>query len=408
MIILYNFLSRKSWFFFQIGVFFILSAPVLAAFFILLALISTHFIKQKIELKEKWILPFVLSGIFAIISALFSSFRNVELDGWDPSLSWLGLMNWIPFYYFMWRSQYFLQTTLMRKKIANMFLAGSVPLIFSGFGQMWFNWHGPYVFMNGLIIWFQRYIDFQKGQGISAMFNNQNYAACWLIIIWPFCIYGLLSNKRFDFKKIIYFIFTILLAICVYLTQSRSGIIGTFTSTILLSNKLYLTIIISIILIASLGVLITNLPINYEIFKLSYLTNILGPRVFIYSNTLPIILERPLFGWGAGTFPFIFQIRNPNFNREPTHPHNLIFEMANSYGLIFAFIMLLTISMIMIYSYKIIFLKKKLSNSDSGFNKAWWTSFFALFLSQMYDIQYFDIRISISFWILLTGLICII
>ena len=176
----------------------------------------------------------------------------------------------------------------------------------------------------------------------------------------------------------------------------------------MLSNKLYLTIIISIILIASLGVLITNLPINYEIFKLSYLTNILGPRVFIYSNTLPIILERPLFGWGAGTFPFIFQIRNPDFNREPTHPHNLIFEMANSYGLIFAFIILLTISMILIYSYKIIFLEKKLSNSDFGFNKAWWTSFFALFLSQMYDIQYFDIRISISFWILLTGLICII
>ena len=51
-----------------------------------------------------------------------------------------------------------------------------------------------------------------------------------------------------NFKKIIYFIFSILLAICVYLTQSRNGIIGTFTSTLLLSNKLYLTIIISIIL----------------------------------------------------------------------------------------------------------------------------------------------------------------
>ena len=63
MVNLYNFLSRKSWFFFQIGVFFILSAPVLATFFILLALISTHFIKQKIELKEKWILPFVL-GVY--------------------------------------------------------------------------------------------------------------------------------------------------------------------------------------------------------------------------------------------------------------------------------------------------------------------------------------------------------
>ena len=45
---------------------------------------------------------------------------------------------------------------------------------------------------------------------------------------------------------------------------------------------------------------------------------------------------------------------------------------------------------------------------DLKFDKAWWASFVTLFLSQMYDIQYFDFRISISFWILLTGLACII
>ena len=72
----------------------------------------------------------------------------------------------------------------MRKKIVNMFLAGTVPIIFSSFGQRWFDWHGPIVFLNGLIIWFQRSLDFDSGKGITAMFNNQNYAACWLIIIW--------------------------------------------------------------------------------------------------------------------------------------------------------------------------------------------------------------------------------
>lgn len=408
MIFIYNFISSKGWLLFQIGVFFILSAPVLGTFFILLALISTHFNKHKIALKNKWIIPFILSGIVSIISALFSSFRNINLNGWDSNLSWIGLMNWIPFYYFAWRSQYYLQTTCMRKKVMNLFIAGSVPLIISGFGQMWFNWHGPYVFLNGLIIWFQRPIDFAKGQGISAMFNNQNYAACWLIIIWPFCIYILLKNKRFNIKKLILFTFTVLLATCIYLTQSRNGIIGTLTSTLILSNKFYLIILITLILITFSITLILYLPINQEIFQISYLSKILGPRVFIYSNTFPIILERPIFGWGAGTFPYIFQIRNPTFNREPTHPHNLIFEMANSYGLIFAFIMLVTICLIMFYSYKIIFLKNNTNIVDFGFNKAWWASFFSLFLSQMYDIQYFDIRISMSFWILLTGLICII
>ena len=41
---------------------------------------------------------------------------------------------------------------------------------------------------------------------------------------------------------------------------------------------------------------------------------------------------------------------------------------------------------------------------DSYYEKAWWTSFFVLLISQMIDIQYFDLRISIAFWILLAGI----
>ena len=85
-----------------------------------------------------------ISGIVSIISSTVSSRREITLDGWNSSLSWIGLMNWIPFYYFMWRSQFYLYKSEMRKKVANMFLAGSVPFIFSGFGQMWFDWHGPF------------------------------------------------------------------------------------------------------------------------------------------------------------------------------------------------------------------------------------------------------------------------
>ena len=405
----YNYISNKGWFFFQLGVFCLLTAPVLASSFLLISLIITHFKKQELKINKKWLYSFLLSGIVSVISSIVSSRREITLDGWNSSLTWVGLMNWIPFYYFMWRSQFYLYKSEMRKKVANMFLAGSVPFIFSGFGQMWFNWHGPFVFMNGLIIWFQRAIDFERGEGISAMFNNQNYAASWLIIIWPFCIYSFLKIKKFNIKKFILFIFAIFIAIAVYLTQSRNGIIGTLTSTLVMSNKIYSIIITSLIIAIFAVTIILNLSISQKLLGISTLTNFLGPRVFIYSNTIPIILERPIFGWGAGSFPFLFNMRYPNFNREPTHPHNLIFEMANSYGFIFALIMLITICLIIIFSYKKIFINKNVSqNEDFKFNKAWWASFFTLFLSQMYDIQYFDFRISISFWILLTGLACII
>ena len=144
-----------------------------------------------------------------------------------------------------------------------------------------------------------------------------------------------------------------------------------------------------------------------DVFQFSRFANLLNePRIFIYLNSIPIILEKPLLGWGAATFPILFNSRYTEFDRDPTHPHNLILEMANSYGLIFTSVISISIIFIVFYSFKTIFINKNIKSHP--IDKAWWASFFALLLSQMYDIQYFDFRISLSFWILLTGLVSII
>ncbi len=421
-----NFVNQKSFSFFQIGVFLILSAPILAALFLLISLLGTHLKNNNNLLKNRWIWPFVLSGLLAILSSINSSVRDLHIDGWNSSQAWLGLGNWIPFFYFIWRAQFFMQTTKMREKIANMYLAGTVPFIFSSFGQLWFDWHGPLVFLNGLIIWFQRSVNIDSGEGITAMFNNQNYAACWLVIIWPFCINKFLNIKGFSFKRLIYFIYSILLISCIYLTKSRGGLLGTLTSTVFNVNQyilVFLLVIVFSYLIATLSIVpiyIQNIfrkvfsESMLKAFEFSKHANLLNePRIFIYINTIPIIMEKPLLGWGSSTFPIIFNARYPDFPREPLHPHNLILEMANSYGLIFATIISITIFLILIRSFRIIFLKKDIKYNlkkikSINLDRAWWSSFFALFITQMYDQQYFDFRISISFWILITGLICII
>ncbi len=413
------FIEEKGYLFFQIGVFFILSAPNIAALFILLSLISSHTSENKVLIKNNWLYPFFFSGFIAILSAINSSFRYSEIDGWSPYLSWIGLANWLPFFYFMWRSQIYLYKNEMRQRISNLFLAGSVPFIFSGFGQLWFNWHGPLMFMNGLIIWFQRSLDVDNNQGITAMFNNQNYAACWLIIIWPFCLNNLINSKKFRIKKFIFLIYSLLILLSVYLTKSRNGIAGTLTSSIFLSNKYFLLLIPIIILLLFINYF-SIIPIFFknlfrknffnnimDVFQFSRFANLLNePRIFIYLNSIPIILEKPLLGWGAATFPILFNSRYTEFDRNPTHPHNLILEMANSYGLIFTSVISISIIFIVFYSFKTIFINKNIKSHP--IDKAWWASFFALLLSQMYDIQYFDFRISLSFWILLTGLVSII
>ena len=47
---------------------------------------------------------------------------------------------------------------------------------------------------------------------------------------------------------------------------------------------------------------------------------------------------------------------------------------------------------------------KKCFDKIDIYNRAWFASFFVLFCSQFFDIQYYDGRISILFWILLAGL----
>ena len=409
-----NSITKKGFLLFQLGTFFLVSAPNIAGALFLVSIILSHFGEDRYLKNTKFFIPFFISTFIALISCLFVTLSSYQLEGWESYLSWIGLANYIPFFYFAWRSQIYLYSEESREKVSNMFLAGTFPFIVSAFGQMWFQWHGPFVFGNGLIIWFQRYINFETGNGITAMFNNQNYAACWLIIVWPFCLNYFLKIKGFNLKRLVFFIFMVLLMICVLLTQSRNAYLGSFISSTFILNKLNLFILITltfISLITSQLILKFNISeLIIKSFDLNNISNFLNSaRIFIYSKTLLIIMERPLFGWGAASFPLIFRYRNSEFIKKPLHSHNLFLEMSISYGLIFALIIFITILYILIYSYKLIYFKKFQLNKQTqlkNYDKAWWSSFFVLSCSQMVDFQYFDFRISISFWILLTGLIC--
>ena len=125
------------------------------------------------------------------------------------------------------------------------------------------------------------------------------------------------------------------------------------------------------------------------------------PRIFIWQSTLDFISQRPLLGWGAGTFPILYENKT---NLEPyAHPHSLILDLANSYGILPSLIITFFVIYILGQSFKKIYFS---FNKSISFDKAWWASTFSLALSQLVDIQYFDIRISITFWILLAGLTC--
>ena len=116
-----------------------------------------------------------------------------------------------------------------------------------------------------------------------------------------------------------------------------------------------------------------------------------------------MIATRPLFGLGAALFPILYELYyQPKFYTEQ-HTHNLFLEISASYGLIVSSLLFLFIFSLIYYSWRKI-------NSDSFnlkeslINKSWLASTVVLVSSQMSDITYYDGRISIMFWILLSGL----
>ena len=131
------------------------------------------------------------------------------------------------------------------------------------------------------------------------------------------------------------------------------------------------------------------------------------PRFFIWSNAFEFILEKPLIGWGAASFPILFEEKN---NLWRGHTHNIFFELSISYGLIVSSTLAIFIFLLLFKSFKEIYINNiNLNLIDRKrliFDKAWWTASWALIISQLFDVQYFDFRVSMIFWVFLSGLAC--
>ena len=117
-----------------------------------------------------------------------------------------------------------------------------------------------------------------------------------------------------------------------------------------------------------------------------------------------MISKRPFLGWGPSSFPILYEYEN---NLIKNHSHNLYLSLAFNYGipvaiLLTGFFIFLIRRAFLKYSEKIKI--KKFKKKFLLFDKAWIISIFILVISQLFDIQYFEGRISLAMWILLAGL----
>ncbi len=382
------------------------------ALFLLIAGIVGSITQNKSYLSDNWNKIFFISGIIIIISLFIQIYSPNDSYSLilDSNSSLVGCLNWLPFFWLFWAIQPYINSNNKRKKTALILLAGTFPILISGFGQYFFNWTGPLEILNGLIVWYQRPLG---DNGLTGPFNNQNYAGAWLSLVWPFSIAFLVEKTNSSLKKLTAISFFVGIGLAAILTNSRNA-----WASILLSIPLVLTTSSLYWLFPILlGLSIILTIASSELFKgefqetfrsiipdkiwMEFTQKVELSRLHIFISGFKISLIEPIFGLGAASFPIIYELQN---NVWRGHPHNLILELAISYGYPATILIFGSISLILIRSSRLVFNKKINDIQYYSFEKAWWTSIFILLISQTFDVQYFDGRISIMFWVLLAGL----
>ena len=401
---------------FRVGLFFLPSAFPIASLFIIIALISQTFKRRDSFLKDKFNKTLIFISVLMIISCLIQNLFNIYIKDYEIEnyLTWIGLFNWIPFFWLFWSAQEFLKTKSDRNILSLILTLSTIPVILSGIAQNYFDLVGPFRFFNGLIIWYQRPID--EISGLTGLFNHANYAGSWLTLILPLCIAQSFNNTKKIFTKNFFRIILAGIFLCIILTNSRNAW-GSAILTIPLIFGIYsikwfipfITFISTIILVTTKNIfkggiqdfLREILPDKIWLeFTNEGFSQLDATRFEILNAALRVIINNPFFGTGAASFPVIYEFETGFWKG---HSHNLITELSISYGLPCTVILIILIGYILINSFKVLYIKEKSKIND----KAFFVASTVFIFSQLVDIQYFDGRISIVFWLLLAGLKCI-
>ena len=404
---------------FLLGIFLLASTMSVGIVLILIASIISIFSKKENLLKDKWSIFLIAIGLLMILSCFVQTlnYNNQNLYGWKISLTWIGLLNWLPLFYLFISTKDFLRTSSQRLKVAIYLFSGSMPVLITGLGQYFFKWEGPLILGNGLIIWYLKEIE--PHLGLSGLFSNQNYAGNWLSVIWTFNLGFIFINKKNIFKKSLSIIFLLIFTLAIILTTSRNAIFGIFLSIpLIIGIKSSIAILLIISFLVILFIFESYLPFSNEIFKF---INSLFPRqlldkfqnlnlvniyefrrINLWKDSFSIISKRPFFGLGAAFFPILYDVYYNPTNYTERHTHNLFIELTASYGIIVSVLTFGFIIFLIFQAWESI--KKNKNKNDYILNKSWLAASIIIVISQMNDITYFDGRISVMFWILLTGL----
>lgn len=406
-----NFLSfkeiKKEDRIFLMGTFFLPSAFPIGAFLLLISLIISINKKSNI-LDDKWNYPVIISIGLILISTLNITFLNYpyELLAYPKSNIWVNLFNWIPSLVCFWGFQNFLITATQRLNFFKYFLLGTFPILFSCISQFVFKIYGPFSTLNGLIVWYQRY---SINGSITGLFNNANYLTFWLSVVLPVALFFLKISK-YKLEKISFSLISFLIISFIVLTNSRNGLLSLviilFSFFALKNLLLYFISGLFFISITQYVFQFINPSITLiNWFSINNISNISldfdsSPRYLIFKSSLSFIREKPIFGWGASTFPYLHS--NTDSTVDAQHAHNIFLELAHNFGIPLSLLIFVTIVILLFKLFKAIQLNESVYKINL-LEKSWLVSSSLIFILHATDITLYDGKINLLICIFLAG-----
>jgi O-antigen ligase len=392
-----------GWACFQIGLVLLASSALLGGLFLFVALILGSRGREQ-PLADP------ANGVLLAASLLMVIGAAGATSGW---LAWVGLGNWLPFFWAFWGYQPYLSTAAARRRVALMLVVGTVPVVITGLGQLWWGWSGPLEALGGAIIWHLEPGGNPPGR-LAGLFDYANIAGSWLALAWPFALAALVQPALSRAARGTALAIAAALVAALVLTDSRNAWGGLVVALPLVLGAATWTWLLPLLLVGLGIIAAATLPGVPEVLQdpsrqlvpegiwsrlsdLQYSGQrpLAITRLAQWQTALGLIAERPWLGWGAAAFSLIYPQRTGHWHG---HPHNIPIDLAVSHGVPAA---LLVVGLVLALLLRT---AQRGMVAGSLFDRAWWASALVLVALHATDIPMYDSRINVAGWVLLAGL----